>query len=295
MDENNMTALVSLYVKIYHNENNKCKIFSDNIGRLLLTDEEYNSISNNMSNNIKFFNSSFTGTKEESLRWIVDNILSPTVLARSAFCESSLINAIKFGCSEYLIYASGYDTFAYRNTISNLKVFEIDKCSMIEDKIYRLNRANIDCSSTTFIKCDFTDNNWITNIINSSYNKNEISFNSLLGLTYYLTKDQFKNMIKDISNIIKSGSTILFDYPTSDDSEESKVISDLASETSQEMKSKYSYNEIEDILSENNLLIYEHLNNIEMTNNYFNIYNTFNINNKIKAISGVSYVLAVKR
>ena len=166
---------------------------------------------------------------------------------------------------------------------------------MIEDKIYRLNRANIDCSSTTFIKCDFTDNNWITNIINSNYNKNEISFNSLLGLTYYLTKDEFKNMIKSISNIIKSGSTILFDYPTYDDSEESKVISDLASETSQEMKSKYSYNEIEDILSENNLLIYEHLNNIEMTNNYFNIYNTFNVNNKIKAISGVSYVLAVKR
>ena len=61
------------------------------------------------------------------------------------------------------------------------------------------------------------------------------------------------------------------------------------------MKGKYSYKEIEKILEENNLLIYEHLNNIEMTDTYFDKYNTLNPNNKIIAPKGVCYLLAVKK
>ena len=52
---------------------------------------------------------------------------------------------------------------------------------------------------------------------------------------------------------------------------------------------------IEDILSENNLLIYEHLNDEEMTDTYFNKYNTLNPNNQIVAPKGVCYCLAVKK
>ena len=61
------------------------------------------------------------------------------------------------------------------------------------------------------------------------------------------------------------------------------------------MKGKYSYKEIEKILEENNLLIYEHLNNIEMTDTYFDKYNTLNPNNKIIDPKGVCYLLAVKK
>lgn len=61
------------------------------------------------------------------------------------------------------------------------------------------------------------------------------------------------------------------------------------------MKAKYSYKEIEKILSENDFLIYEHLNNLEMTSNYFENYNTLNPNNKIIAPKGIAYCLAVKK
>ena len=54
-------------------------------------------------------------------------------------------------------------------------------------------------------------------------------------------------------------------------------------------------NELEKMLSDNGLLIYEHLNNEEMTNNYFDNYNTLNPNNKIIAPKGVCYCLAVKK
>ena len=295
MEEKNMTALVSCFARCYHYKNNKYRIFSDNIAEKILSEEEYNSISSNMTNGIKFFNPKFAGTNDEALRWIVDNRLSPSVLGRSVFCENALFNAIKFGCSQYLIFASGYDTFAYRNSISNLKIFEIDKTEMIQDKKRRLDSSELDYSKVNFIKCDFTKDNWINSIIDSKYDKNQISFNSLLGISYYLTKDEFFNMIENISNIICDGSSIVFDYPTYEDGEEMKTNEQLANAANEKMKSKYSYKEIENILSENGLLVYEHLNNEEMTNTYFDDYNTLNPNNKIIAPKGVCYCLAVKK
>lgn len=295
MEEKNMTALVSCFARCYHYRNNKYRIFSDNIAERILSNEEYDSIASNMATGIKFFNPNFIGEKEDTLRWIVDNQLSPSVLGRSAFCEYSLFSAIKIGCKQYLIFASGYDTFAYRNSISNLKIFEIDRSDMIEDKIRRLENNKINHSKVNFIKCDFTNKNWINNIVSSDYNQNQISFNSLLGISYYLTKEEFFNMIQSISNILCNGSSIMFDYPTYEDSKETQTNEQLANKANEQMKSKYSYEEIEKILSENGLLIYEHLNNKEMTDNYFEKYNILNPDNKIIAPKGVCYCLAVKK
>lgn len=295
MNEKNMTALVSCFVRSYHYKNNKYRIFSDCIAEKILSSTEYNSIATNMAKGIKFFNPNFMGTEETALKWVVDNQLSPSVLGRSCFCEKSLFNAIKLGCEQYLIFASGYDTFAYRNNISNLKVFEVDRREMIEDKIKRLDNSKLDYSKVNFIKCDFTIDNWVDSLTDSIYDNNQISFSSLLGISYYLTKKEFFHMIKCLSNIMCNGSSIVFDYPTYEEGKEVKINEKLASSANEEMKSKYSYKEIENILSENGLLIYEHLNNEDMTNNYFKNYNTLNPNNKIVAPKGVCYCLAVKK
>lgn len=295
MEEKNMTALVCCFSRSYHYKNNKLRIFSDNIAEKILTKNEYNSISNNMANGIKFFNPNFLGTSEEALRWIVDNQLSPSVLGRSVFCEKSLLNAVKLGCKQYLIFASGYDTFAYRNNIKNLKVFEIDQSDMIDDKIKRLDNGKLDYSKVEFIKCNFTNKKWLNNITKSNYDMMQISFSSLLGISYYLTKEEFSKVINNIANIICSGSSIIFDYPTYDESKESMINEKLAGGAKENMKSKYSYKEIEELLANTGLLIYEHLNNEEMTNNYFDNYNVINPNNKIISPKGVSYCLAIKR
>ena len=69
MEEKNMTALVSCFARCYHYQNNKYRIFSDNIAQKILRKEEYDSIASNMSNGIKFFNPNFVDTKEDALRW----------------------------------------------------------------------------------------------------------------------------------------------------------------------------------------------------------------------------------
>lgn len=113
MKEKSMTALVSCFVRAYHNKNNKIKIYEDDLAEKILSKEEYNNISINMSNGIKFFNPNFIGSTQEALDWIVNNNLAPSVLARSAFTVKSLKRDKKIGLQQYLIFASGYDTYSY--------------------------------------------------------------------------------------------------------------------------------------------------------------------------------------
>ena len=122
-----------------------------------------------------------------------------------------MLNEIKSGLKQYIILASGYDTSAFKVN-NKLKIFELDKKEMIEDKLNRINNAKLDITNITYIKIDF-NNDGINDLISSNYKKAEKTFCSMLGISYYLDKESFKNTIKQLSNIIPKGSTILFDYP----------------------------------------------------------------------------------
>lgn len=292
MNEKNITALVSCFARAYHNKNNKIKIYEDNYAEKILSKEEYDSISYNMSNGIKFFNPNFVGNNTEALEWIVNNNLAPSILARSAFTAKSIERDKVLGLKQYLIFASGYDTYGYYD--KELKCYEIDKPEMIDDKIKRIKNANIENLNVQYIKSDFTENNWQDALLNSDIDFSKKIFCSLLGISYYLTKEQFYTMIKKISNLMCKGSCMVFDYPLEEDSEKENINRQLAKGANEEMKSKYSYQELELKLQEYNLLIYEHLDNKDIDEQYFKKYNSIS-NNKIYAPKGVNYCLVVKR
>lgn len=292
MEEKNITALVSCFARAYHNKNSNIKIYEDNFAYKILSKEEYDNISINMSNGIKFFNPKFTGNNNEALDWIVNNNLAPSILARSAFTAKSIQRDKKLGLKQYLIFASGYDTYAY--TDKELQCYEIDKANIIEDKIKRVKNANIDYSNVRYIETDFTLDNWQNSLINSDINWNEKVLCSLLGISYYLTKEQFYNMINKISKLICKGSTIVFDYPIIEDSEKEEITRKLAKDANEEMKSKYRYEELELKCQEYDLLIYEHLDDKDINEQYFKEYN-LKSNNKIISPKGVNYCLIVKR
>lgn len=292
MEEKNMTALVSCFARAYHNRNSSIKIYEDNFAEKILSNTEYDSISANMSNGIKFFNPKFTGSSEEALEWIVNNNLAPSVLARSTFTAMSIKRDKELGLKQYLIFASGYDTYAYAD--KELQCYEIDRAEMIEDKLKRVNIANIDNSNVKYVKTDFTLENWQDSLVNSDIDWNKKVFCSLLGISYYLTKEQFYSMIRKISELMCKGSTIVFDYPIIEDSEKEEITRKLAKGANEEMKSKYSFEELELKLQECDLLIYEHLNDEDINSQYFDEYNKKS-GNKIIAPKGVNYCLAVRK
>lgn len=289
--EQNMTALVSLFARAYHQKNKEIKIFNDSLSTKLITKKEYEMIGLNMSQGISFFNPSFNGNKEEALKWIVDHQLSPSVLVRSAFCKEAIEEMKEKECKQYLDFASGYDSFAYyyRN---QMNVFEIDKKEVIEDKRQRC--KGVDIENIQFLPIDLSQGNWIDVLLQSSYQEDQLSISSMLGLSYYLTKDEFKKMLEQLSKHLLKGSRLILDYPSIQESKETKVNEMLAKEANESMKAKYSFDELKEILNQYHLTIIQHENHQTITEKYISNYNAYYTDEPIKAPEGVCYCVVEK-
>lgn len=304
MEQKSITALVSAFSRAYHSVQNKVKVFDDYLAKDILTQNEYKEIASNMSKGIKFFNPSFEGTQDEALRFIVDNQLSPTPLGRAAFTERSLENAVKIGAKQYLIFAAGYDTFAYRQPdwAKDIQIFELDHPFTGVDKQKRIQSlVEEKPANLQYVSVDFTEDNWESNLmVCSEFNPSKISFCSLLGISYYLSKEIFTEVISIISSIVPKGSAIVFDYQdeetyTPKAGERVKKQIALASAANEKMLAGYSYSELEKLLADSNFLIYEHLTPNQITEQYFKKYNQANPEHPINAFDNVNYCLAVKK
>ena len=289
--EQNMTALVSLFARAYHQKNKDIKIFDDLLSTKLITEKEYEMIGLNMSQGISFFNPTFKGSKEEALKWIVDHQLSPSVLIRSAFCKEAIEEMKEKGCQQYLDFASGYDSFAYYYQ-NQMHVFEIDKKEVIEDKRQRCKDVYIE--NIQFLSIDLSQENWINTLLQSDYQEDQLSISSMLGLSYYLTKDEFKKMLKQLSKYLLKGSRLVFDYPSIQESKETKINEMLAKEADESMKAKYSFAELKEILNQCHLTIIQHENHQTVTEKYISNYNVYYKDDPIKAPEGVCYCVVEK-
>ena len=288
----NMTAKVSLFARAYHYRNNKTHIFADDHAEKVLG-VEYDEIAKNMMQGISFFLPGFEGTKEEGLKLIVDRQLSPSVLGRSAFCEEMLKNLVSQGCSQYLIFASGYDTYALRNENEALSVYELDLPEIIEDKNARIRMTGLSSCAHT-VACNLADDGWTDKLRKAGYSSSEISFGSLLGISYYLEKSEWKKLISSVAEIMTEGSAICFDYPSEDESKETMTNKQLASGAGEKMKALYRDEEMRTILKEAGFDVRKNLDNREMTEMYFVEYNDNNPNAQMDAPIGVGYIFAIK-
>ena len=132
-------------------------------------------------------------------------------------------------------------------------------------------------------------------LLNSSYKKEEKTFCSLLGISYYLTKETLTNVIKILSENIPKGSAIVFDYPNELVTSKEIINEKLASLAKEPMQSKYSLSDIMSIADKSNLQMYELVSSKEINETYFYDYNTLNPDDLIMAPDGVSYCLLIKQ
>ncbi|MDO5521993.1 MAG: class I SAM-dependent methyltransferase [bacterium] len=298
MSGKGMTARICAFSRAYHAKHNTVKIFDDTMAEKLLTKEEYITISENMSQGIAYFNRTFAGTSEEALRWVVDNQLSQTPLARAAFTEASLKEAVEQGTTQYLIFAAGYDTFAYRQPewAKGLSIYEIDYPSTSEDKVNRLAAGKIPVPANVhFVQADFSKMNWQKALEDTpAYKKENVSFCSMLGIIYYLSKETFEEYMDVISRLACKGSSIIFDYPNEQYFKGQKKHLELANAAKETMQACYSYSQMKSLLARYGFEIKDHLDASGMTKRYFSEYNKANPDHVMVAQKNVNYCLAVK-
>ncbi len=281
-----MTALVSLFARAYHTAHNPDPVFRDEAAGRLLSEEEERQIRTSMARGIQYFCPGFSGGEEEALTWIVDHQLAPSVVGRSAFCEAALGRALGRGCRQYLLFAAGYDTYPCRCTRPEVQIFELDRPAVLSDKAARMARAGYPPRSVP-VPCDLAQPGWTSELTGRGFDPQKPSFGSLLGLTYYLSPEEFSALLAAAGPLLTPGSDLVFDYQTREESAVTGRNKALAAAAGEEMKGKYTYSRLETLLEEQGFIVYEHLDAGEMTKQYFGL-------SSLEAPSGVAYVLAVK-
>lgn len=172
-----------------------------------------------------------------------------------------------------------------------MKVFEIDKQEVINDKKQRC--KNVDIKNIQFLSIDLGKDNWVNRLLESSYQENQLSVCSLLGLSYYLTHNQFEKMLKEISKHMIKGSRLVFDYPSIQEGLETQKNEALAKEAKETMKAKYSFEQLKEILDLYSFKVIRH-DDYRITLDSLVQYNEYYKNNPISAPKGVCYCVVEK-
>ncbi|MBE7121407.1 class I SAM-dependent methyltransferase [Bacillus cereus] len=300
--ESSITSLISAFGRAYHSEFDSPKIFDDYVAKDLITEKERNDIETNMVQGIHFFNKDiaqqFKEDPKEILKWITQVQLSPTPLARATYCERVLLHEITLGAKQYVILGAGLDTFSFRHREleTSIEIFEVDHPSTQQFKKRRVKEAELEVPNNLhFVSMDFTEGFSKQELVNEGF-ENTKTFFSLLGVTYYLTKEELSSLIDCLFAMVPEGSSIVFDYPDENLFTE-KGLSNrvenmvkMAAVGGEPMKSCFSYGEIEALLEKSGLLIYEHLSPEDINKLYFEGRNDY-----LEAFETVHYVHAVKK
>lgn len=300
--EASITSLVSAFGRAYHSEFDNPKIFDDYVAKEFISQKERNDIEMNMVQGIHFFNTDiaqqFQDNPQEILKWITQVQLSPTPLARAAYCERVLLHEVALGAKQYVILGAGLDTFSFRHREleNKIEIFEVDHPSTQQFKKERIEEAEFEIPNNLhFISMDFTKGFSYEQLQNEGF-ENKKTFFSLLGVTYYLTKEELSSLIEYLFEMVPEGSSIVFDYPDENLFME-KGLSNrvenmvkMAAVGGEPMKSCFSYAEMEALLEKMGLLIYEHLSPEDIHTLYFEGRNDY-----LKAFETVHYVHAVKK
>ena len=300
--ESSVTSLVSAFGRAYHSEFDNPKIFDDYVAKEFISQKERNDIEMNMVQGIHFFNTDiakqFQDNPQEILKWITQVQLSPTPLARAAYCERVLLHEITLGTKQYVILGAGLDTFSFRHREleNKIEVFEVDHPSTQKFKKERIKEAELEVPNHLhFVSMDFTKGFSYEQLRNEGF-ENKKTFFSLLGVSYYLTKEELSSLIECLFEMVPEGSSIVFDYPNENLFTEKGLSNRVANMVKmaavggEPMKSCFSYTEMEALLEKAGLLIYEHLSPEDINAFYFEGRNDY-----LKAFETVHYVHAVKR
>ncbi|MBT2658419.1 class I SAM-dependent methyltransferase [Bacillus sp. ISL-18] len=301
-NEPSVTSLVSAFSRAYHSKHDTPKVFDDFVAKKLISEQEFADISDNMINGIHFFNreiaEKFKDHPGEILKWITQVQLSPTPLARAAYCEEVLVNEIKLGLQQYVILGAGMDTFCFRHPEleNSLEIYEMDHPATQAFKKSRLSQANLEIPKNLhLIPVDFTKQYSFENIQEKDFEK-KITLFSLLGVSFYLTKEELTRLLNELFTIMPEGSSIVFDYADENlfmekgFSNRVENMLKLAVVGGEPMKSCFSYLEIEKILEDAGLLIYEHLSPTAINHRFFR-----NRTDYLTAFETVHYIHAVKK
>ena len=219
-EQESITAQLCLFARAFHSNYGKEKIFDDYLSFDLMGREQYEEIGQLIEND-------FDPEKFDRNRWfchknikdILYKYILPIPLSRIKFAEIELENFAKLKGAmgekiQYVICGAGMDSFAFRNQIHNIKIFEVDHPDTQRYKLERIKKLEwIIPENLTFVPVDFSKDSLKEKLLEKGFDPNLPTFTAILGVTYYLTLPVFEQTLKIISELSPVGSKLIFDFP----------------------------------------------------------------------------------
>jgi methyltransferase (TIGR00027 family) len=148
----------------------------------------------------------------------VARALRAFLVARSRFAEETLTSAATVGVGQYVILGAGLDTFAYRNPLPAVRVFEVDHPATQAWKRECLAGAAIAIptgpAGVTFVPVDFERQRLDDELVRAGFDPDRPAVFAWLGVTMYLAEASVWNVLRYVL-ARPPGSAVVFDYAVS--------------------------------------------------------------------------------
>jgi methyltransferase (TIGR00027 family) len=132
---------------------------------------------------------------------------------RSRIAEDVIEDAIAHGCRQVVVLGAGLDTYAFRQTHSDVRVYEVDHPATQAWKKKRLAETSIAVPPTvTFVPVDFERQNLRELLIAAGIDASRRTIFSWLGVTPYLEEPAIWKTLSDIVALTAAGGGVTFDY-----------------------------------------------------------------------------------
>jgi methyltransferase (TIGR00027 family) len=132
--------------------------------------------------------------------------------ARSRLAEDMLAEAVADGTRQYVVLGAGMDTFGYRNTWADLRVFEVDfpATQAWKQELLASNSISVP-DSVTFAPVDFERESLAEGLARVGFKRDEPAFFSWLGVTMYLSRETTLGTLRWVHDSCERNG-ICFDY-----------------------------------------------------------------------------------
>jgi methyltransferase (TIGR00027 family) len=137
------------------------------------------------------------------------------VITRTRYAEDALKSAVSKGVRQYVLIGAGFDSFSLRlpKFAANLQIFEIDFPATQRLKIERIEACAIPLSDAVhFIAADLSQESVAAALARSSFEPDQLTFFSWLGVTMYLTREANLATLESIASCSPLGSEVVFTY-----------------------------------------------------------------------------------
>lgn len=262
------TGKMSAFVRMYHNIEREGIIYREK--NTWLKPDEYEEIFQSIK------------AQTSDVYEFIDGFLSPIILARSAYNEMMLHNELRQGVKHVVMLASGYDQYPYNHDVSRVDIYDLDLKSVLmnKEKRFKSERHHM-------IPCDLKKDD-----ISQLLSFDEKAYVTLLGISYYMTVDEFKRTLKQIHQMIPVGSSVIFDYSNEEFDPRFMMQIKMAEQLSEPMQLFMDQRTLEEICDECGFLLYDHMNHKMIEDMFYTKYNSQY--KKVKPFSNINICCIVK-